>query len=146
MTSSAATVAVARRAIVAGHGDFAEGIVSAVQQITGKGDAFRAISNRDLGADSLEQLIRAAVDANAVRVIFTDLPAGSCTIAARRVARDVPWLTVVSGANLSVLLAWALGTDDSATALERAVERGRGAMTVLPGPKEDVPAEGRGAH
>jgi PTS system N-acetylgalactosamine-specific IIA component len=143
MTSSAGGVAVARRAIVAGHGDFAEGIVSAVQQITGKGDAFRALSNRDLGADSLEQLIRTAVDANAVRVIFTDLPAGSCTIAARRVARDVPWLTVVSGANLSVLLAWALGTDDSAAALERAVERGRGAMTVLPGP---VHAEGGGAH
>ena len=143
MTSSAAAVAVARRAIVAGHGDFAQGIVSAVQQITGKGDAFRAISNRDLAADSLEQAIRTTVDANAVRVIFTDLPAGSCTIAARRVARDVPWLTVVSGANLSVLLAWALGTDDSAAALERAVERGRSAMTVLPGP---VPAEGGGAH
>ncbi len=142
MTNSAG-IAVARRAIVAGHGDYAQGIVSAVQQITGKGDAFRALSNRDLGADSLEQLIRATVDANAVRVIFTDLPAGSCTIAARRVARDVPWLTVVSGANLSVLLAWALGTDDSAAALERAVERGRAAMTVLPGP---APVEGGGAH
>jgi PTS system N-acetylgalactosamine-specific IIA component len=146
MTNSPAAVAVARRAIVAGHGGFAEGIVSAVQAITGKGEAFRALSNRDLGADSLERLIRTTVDANAVRVIFTDLPAGSCTIAARRVARDVPWLTVVSGANLSVLLAWALGTDDSAAAIERAVERGRSAMTVLPGPKENMPAEGSGAN
>jgi PTS system N-acetylgalactosamine-specific IIA component len=146
MTSSGTPVPVERRAIVAGHGDFARGIVSAVQQITGKGDAFRALSNCDLGAEQLEQLIRSTVDANAVRVIFTDLPAGSCTIAARRVARDVPWLTVVSGANLSVLLAWALGTDDSAAAVERAVERGRSAMTVLPGPRESVPAEGGGGH
>ncbi len=146
MTSSAGGVAVERRAIVAGHGDFAQGVVSAVQAITGKGDAFRAISNCDLGAAALEELIRATVDANAVRVIFTDLPAGSCTIAARRVAREVPWLTVVSGANLSVLLAWAMGTDDSAAGVERAVERGRSAMTVLPGPKETLPVEGGGAH
>jgi PTS system N-acetylgalactosamine-specific IIA component len=143
MTNSAGGAAVARRAIVAGHGEFAQGVVSAVQQITGKGDAFRPLSNRDLGADALEQLIRTTVDANGVRVIFTDLPAGSCTIAARRVARDVPWLTVVTGANLSVLLAWALGTDDSAAAVERAVERGRSAMAVLPDP---APAEGGGAH
>ena len=32
------------RAIVAGHGDFAEGLVSAVQLITGRGDAFVPVS------------------------------------------------------------------------------------------------------
>ena len=34
----------APRAIVAGHGDFAAGSISAVQQITGRGDAARSAS------------------------------------------------------------------------------------------------------
>ncbi len=142
-SSSSASTPVVRRAVVAGHGDFAQGLISAVQQITGQGDAFRALSNRELSAVALEEVLRATVAANGVRVIFTDLPAGSCTIAARRVARDVPWLTVVTGANLSVLLGWVLGTDDSVAGCEHAVERGRGAMAVLPGP---TPTEGGGAH
>ena len=33
------------RAIVAGHGSFASGIISAVEQITGKGASFLAMSN-----------------------------------------------------------------------------------------------------
>jgi PTS system N-acetylgalactosamine-specific IIA component len=143
MTSSAASTPVVRRAVVAGHGDFAQGLISAVQQITGKGDAFRALSNRELSAVALEEVLRATIAANGVRVIFTDLPAGSCTIAARRVARDVPWLTVVTGANLSVLLGWVLGTDDSVAGCEHAVERGRSAMAVLPG---SAPTEAGGAH
>ena len=76
-------------------------------------------------------------------MIFTDLPAGSCTIAARRVARDLPGLIVVTGANLSVLLSWALGSDEGISACEHALERGRGAMAVLPA---IVQTEGGGAH
>ena len=143
MKSSAPGAAAVRRALVAGHGDFAAGLISAVQQITGRGDAFRAVTSRDLGAEGIEEALRASLEANAARVIFTDLPAGSCTIAARRVAHEIPGIVVVTGANLPVLLGWALGPDDGATACERAVERGRGAMAVLPGPES---TEGRGAH
>jgi PTS system N-acetylgalactosamine-specific IIA component len=123
----------ARRAIVAGHGDFADGVISAVQQISGRGDAFRGVTNTGLSAVALEEMLRAVVRAHRAKVIFTDLPAGSCTIAARRIARDDAGIVVVSGANLSVLLAWALGSDDSVAGCEHAVERGRGAMTVIPG-------------
>lgn len=141
MTSSAPDAADARRAIVAGHGEFAGGMISAVEKISGKGASFIAVSNRDLSAAALEQQLRATVDAHGVRVIFTDLPAGSCTIAARRIARDHAALVVVTGTNLSVLLGWALAADDGPAACERALERGRGAMGVLVPP---VPAEGRG--
>ncbi len=132
-----------RRAVVAGHGDFAAGIISAVEQIAGKGSAFRAVSNRELSAVALEEVIRATVDANGARVIFTDLPAGSCTIAARRVARDVPGLIVVTGANLSVLIGWAMAPDDGVASYEHAVERGRAAMVLFP---PAVSPEGNGAH
>lgn len=143
MTSNVPATPATRRAVVAGHGDFAVGLISAVQQIAGKGDAFVAVTSRDLGAASIEEAVRASVEANVARVIFTDLPAGSCTIAARRVAHDVPGIVVVTGTNLSVLLSWALGTDDDIAAVERAVERGRGAMVVLPDRRA---TEGGGAH
>jgi PTS system N-acetylgalactosamine-specific IIA component len=143
MTSSPAAGAAVRRAVVAGHGDFAAGMISAVQQISGKGDLFRGVSNRDLSAGSLEEALRATLHATASKVIFTDLPAGSCTIAARRIARDEPDVVVVSGANLSVLLAWAFAPDDGAVACEHAVQRGRNAIGVVPG----APVmEGGGAH
>jgi PTS system N-acetylgalactosamine-specific IIA component len=143
MTSSVPGAAPARRAVVAGHGDFAAGLISAVQQITGRGDAFLAVSNRDLGALALEEALRATVNAHAAAVIFTDLPAGSCTIAARRVAHDTPGVAVVTGTNLSVLLGWLLGPGDGAVSCDGAAERGRAAIAVLHGP---VPAEGGSAH
>lgn len=143
MTNSAPGAAPARRAVVAGHGDCAAGLISAVEQITGRGGAFIAVSNRDLGAAALEDALRSHVESSGARVIFTDLPAGSCTIAARRVARGAPGLVVVTGTNLSLLLAWLLGPAEGAAACEQAVERGRGAMSVLAGAAS---AEGGGAH
>jgi PTS system N-acetylgalactosamine-specific IIA component len=67
------------RGLVAGHGDFAAGIVSAVHQITGRGEAFVVLSNRDMSASDVERTMREQVDAGAIDVIFTDLPAGSCS-------------------------------------------------------------------
>lgn len=132
MTSSARPAPTVR-AVVAGHGDFAAGMISAVQVIAGRGEAFRALSNRDLGPVELEGQIREAVAAVNAKVVFTDLPAGSCTVAARRVARDVPGLVVVTGTNLSVLLAWVFAPDRGAASCDNAADRGRKAMAVFPG-------------
>jgi PTS system N-acetylgalactosamine-specific IIA component len=132
MTSSARPVAPGLRAVIAGHGEFAAGLISAVQAISGRGDAFRALSNLDMGPVELEQLVRDAVVAVDAKVVFTDLPAGSCTVAARRVARDTPGLVVVTGTNLSVLLAWVFAPNGAA-ACDNAVERGHRAMAVFPG-------------
>jgi PTS system N-acetylgalactosamine-specific IIA component len=142
MSSPRPTPPAVRRAVIAGHGDFAAGMISAVQAITGKGDSFRALSNIDLGPVELEDQIRAAIAAVDARVVFTDLPAGSCTVAARRVARDLPEVVVITGTNLSVLLAWVFAPD-TPTACENAVDRGRRAMTAFPG---GAFAEGSGAH
>lgn len=125
-----------RRAIVAGHGDFAAGIVSAVVQITGRDDVFIPITNRGLSAQDVERVIREQVGAAgeggaSVSVIFTDLPAGSCTMAARRLQRDRPGLTVVTGVNLAALLEFVFTeSDDPAAAAGEAVEKGRKALAV----------------
>lgn len=124
------------RAIVAGHGDFATGILSAVRQITGRDDVFEALSGRDLSAAGVEAALRAALDRTGAVVVFTDLPAGSCTMAARRLQRDRPSLMVVTGANVAALLEFLFSMDartpDEAAKL--AVDRGRAALaTAVPG-------------
>ncbi|MEX2178652.1 MAG: hypothetical protein WD801_08090 [Gemmatimonadaceae bacterium] len=122
------------RAIIAGHGEFAAGLVSAVEAITGRGGVYRAISARDLSGVELEALLRRTLDETGVTVVFTDLQAGSCTMAARRVLRDRDDVLFVAGANLPMLLDFALSAD--ATPIEAArdaVERGRAAISSVGG-------------
>jgi len=123
------------RAIVAGHGDFAHGVVSAVAQITGRGEVFVALSNRGLGADDIERSMRETLAESGARVIFTDLPAGSCTIAARRVQRERPDVLVVTGANLATLLDFVFHADaPPADAAQHAADKGRASVTVIGAP------------
>jgi PTS system N-acetylgalactosamine-specific IIA component len=122
------------RALVAGHGDFAAGIVSAVHQITGRGEAFVVLSNRDMSASDVERTMRDQVDAGAIDVIFTDLPAGSCTMAARRLQRERPAVVLVTGTNLATLLDFVFHTDIPATeAARHAADKGRSALVVTGG-------------
>ena len=122
------------RALVAGHGDFATGLVSAVQQITGRGDVFRAISARDLSGADLEALIRRTIEETGARVVFTDLQAGSCTMAARRVLRDRQDVLFIAGANLPMLLDFALSSEPEAVdAAKHAMERGKAAISTVSG-------------
>src|SRR5215211_925254 len=93
-----------KRALVAGHADFAAGLVSAVEQISGRGNALIAIQVRDLCGDDIQKLLLERMRDTGVRVIFTDLQAGSCTMAARRVLRELGEGVLVAGANLPMLL------------------------------------------
>jgi len=123
------------RAIVAGHGEFAVGLVSAVSQITGRGDAFVTMSNRDMSANDVERALRDHIDASGLEVIFTDLPAGSCTMAARRLLRERPAIVLVTGTNLATLLDFVFHTDVPASqAAQHAAERGRAALVVTGAP------------
>jgi PTS system N-acetylgalactosamine-specific IIA component len=121
------------RALVAGHGDFAAGLVSAVGQITGRGEAFLTLSNRDMSAADVERAMREQVEGR-VEVIFTDLPAGSCTMAARRLQRERPSVVIVTGTNLATLLDFVFHTDvPAAEAARHAAEKGRAALVVTGG-------------
>ena len=121
----------APRALVAGHGEFANGLVTAVQQITGRGDQLIPVSVKDLCVEDIEELLRKRMlDAN-VRVIFTDLQAGSCTMAARRILRGMGDAVLVAGANLPTLLDFVFAEGRTAPeAARHAAERGRAAIAV----------------
>lgn len=121
------------RALVAGHGTFAAGIISAVEQITGLGALFSPLSNADLGAGDIRTMIASALDQTGAHVVFTDLPAGSCTMAVRRLVRERPGLILVTGVNLSLLLDFAMQSAEPAEAARAAVERARTAIAVHEG-------------
>lgn len=131
MTSSAVP---SRRAIVAGHGSFPQGIVSAVEQITGFGSVFIPLSNSDLSGEDIEARIRHRSIELGIKVFFTDLPAGSATIAVRRMMRDTPGVVLVTGANLATLLEFVFSTDeDAGDAARHAADKGRSALAVQAG-------------
>lgn len=120
------------RAIVAAHGDLAEGLVSAVARVAGAAAASRLMpfSNATLGGAELVDALRQAVASTGAQVVFTDLPAGSCTIAARRIAREAPGLAVVCGANLPMLLSFVMASTGGLETWRAAVQKGQAAMCI----------------
>lgn len=129
--------------LIAGHATFAAGMLSAIDQITGRGEVFVGLTNRDLSAAGVEEAMRQALDSSGATVVFTDLPAGSCTMAARRLQRERPELTLVVGANLATLLDFVFGIDgDVVSAAHHAAEKGRAALQVLGRPETGGPPRG----
>jgi N-acetylgalactosamine PTS system EIIA component len=123
------------RAVVAGHGDFPEGMVSAVEQISGRGAVFLALSNRGLSGQDIETRLKNVADETGIRVFFTDLPAGSATLAIRRMMRDDPGMVLVTGANLATLLEFVFQSDaDSVSAAQQSAEKGRASISAF-GPR-----------
>ena len=124
----------AKRALVAGHAGFAAGMISAVQQITGRGDVLVPVMVKDLCGDDIQKVLHDTMVETGARVIFTDLHAGSCTMAARRVLRQIGDGVLVAGINLPMLLDFALSTNPSAAeAATTAAERGRTSVSVHSG-------------
>lgn len=124
---------VAPRAIVAGHGALPAGLISAVEQITGRGNALIPFSNTGLGREDIESGLRDLLALHNVKVVFTDLPGGSATVAARRVLHDTPGLMIVTGVSLAALMDFVFCAADmpASEAAARAAEKGRAAIVSL---------------
>ena len=120
------------KAIVVGHGQFSAGLVSAVGQICGLADKLVVLSNTGMGPGEIEAAIRHHLARTGARVIFTDLPGGSATIAARRIAKENADIVLVSGVNLATLLDFVFssaGTPEEAA--RAAAERGKASLIVI---------------
>lgn len=122
------------RAILTGHGDLAQGMLSAVEVVSGRQGAFLPLTNRDLDRTGLESLLREVLTATGARVVFTDLPGGSWTLAARRLQREFHDLVIVTGTSLPALLDFAFSDETHTAAARHAVEKGRAALNPVEPP------------
>jgi mannose/fructose-specific phosphotransferase system component IIA len=94
-------------AILVTHGILGEELVRTVGAILGPQSDVAAVSNSGLSADALTAAIDrelAKLPPDAPIVIFTDLAAGSCGIASRRVDREGRTIRRITGVNLPMLL------------------------------------------
>ena len=119
------------RGIVVAHGAMAQGMVDAVRRIAGDAaDALEAISNEGKSPAQLKEDVETVAGGDPV-IVFVDLQAGSCGMAALSACRDGgSCRVVVCGVNLPMLLAFVFATDlPLDEAVVRVIERGRGAIT-----------------
>ena len=93
-------------ALLVTHGVLGEELVRTVAAILGPQTDVATVSNSGLSADALTSAIegRLAEFPGAPVVLFTDLAAGSCGIASRRVGGEGRVLMRITGVNLPMLL------------------------------------------
>ena len=92
------------RGVLLSHGKLAEGMVDAVQRITGlEEDILVPMSNEGQNPQGLADQVDALVGGEPV-VVFTDLGTGSCALTAQLTCRDNGRRAVLFGMNLPMLL------------------------------------------
>lgn len=94
-------------ALLVTHGILGEELVRTVGSILGPQADTITISNNGLSSDALTATIEdrlSKIPADAPVVLFTDLAAGSCGIASRRVAPSERPFRRITGVNLPMLL------------------------------------------
>lgn len=126
------------RAIVVAHGDMASGLIDAARRISGAPEeALVGVSNEGRSPDSLRAAILEVLSESPT-VVFTDLGAGSCTLAARLSCAERRRVAVVTGVNLPMLLDFVfhrtLPLDELA---ERLIDKGRSGVQLLTAPRRD---------
>ncbi|MEO8294989.1 MAG: PTS sugar transporter [Gemmatimonadota bacterium] len=91
------------RGVVACHGGLAEALIDATEKISGVHGAMVPVTNAECDRGLIERRIAEAVGQGPA-LIFTDLPNGSCLIAAATLARQQGRVRVVTGVNLAMLI------------------------------------------
>ena len=94
-------------ALLVTHGVLGEELVRTVSAILGAQTGVATVSNNGLSADQLTDAIEGQVrqfPPEAPIVLFTDLAAGSCGIASRRVGIEGRVLKRITGVNMPMLL------------------------------------------
>lgn len=128
------------RGIVVAHGSMAAGLVEAATRISGVQEGVLVpVSNDGLGPEQLRDAILADA-ADGPAIVFTDLAAGSCTLAARVCCSGGAPLALVTGVNLAMILDFLFHRDmPIAELVEHVVSRGRDGVRALVAPSDSDP-------
>ena len=125
--------------IVVAHGAMAQGMIDAVKRIAGLDEGvLTAVSNDGRGPDELKGLLTDVIGGRPA-IVFTDLAAGSCTLAARLTCRECVGIPVVTGVNLPMLLDFVFHRElDPQELAARLVETARNGVKAIPGTRPDA--------
>ncbi len=120
------------RGVVVAHGRLAEALIGAVRRIAGEGaDDLVAVSNEDRGPTELRDLV-AEVAGDGPTVVFVDMYAGSCAMAAFSTCRGCADRVVICGVNLPILLDFVFHRDlPLGELVPRLVGKGQDGIRVL---------------
>ena len=121
------------RGVVVAHGAMAEGMIDAVRRIAGTAaDALTAVSNEGRGPRELKALLEEVGGGEGPVVVFADMHAGSCGMAAYSSCREARQRAVVCGVNLPILLDFVFHRDMPLDELvPRLLEKGRSGIRPL---------------
>jgi mannose/fructose/sorbose-specific phosphotransferase system IIA component len=93
-------------ALLVTHGNLANGLKDAVEQMLGQQEGFLTLSNSGLAGKDLIEKINQILEEqkHPSTVLFTDIYGGSCWRSSRFVASQNPKVALVTGVNLPMLL------------------------------------------
>ncbi|MEO0155543.1 MAG: PTS mannose transporter subunit IIAB [candidate division WOR-3 bacterium] len=93
------------KGIIIGHGNFSQALLNTVEKILGKQDMVDVISNESLSCESLTEILKKLINSDSQeKIIFVDLPGGSCAISCLNVLKENKNLKILCGINLPMLL------------------------------------------
>lgn len=93
------------KGIIIGHGNFGQALLNTVEKILGKQEMVDVFSNENLSCDSLTEILKKSITSdNQEKIIFVDLPGGSCTISCLNLLKENKNLKILCGINLPMLL------------------------------------------
>ena len=129
------------RGVLLSHGRLAEGMVDAVERITGLDEGVLvAMSNEGLSPQGLAEQVDALVGTEPV-VVFTDLGTGSCALTAQLTCRNNGRRAVLFGMNLPMLLEFVFHRELPLSQLvPRLLAKGKEGVRTADPPATDPPA------
>jgi len=93
------------KGIIIGHGDFAHSLLKTVEKILGKQKMVEAFSNEKLSCESLAEALKNSIgEDKQEKILFVDLPGGSCAISCLNLLKTDKNIKVLCGVNLPMLI------------------------------------------
>jgi PTS system mannose-specific IIA component len=122
--------------VIVAHGGLADGFLSALARVAGPQENLWALSNEALSGEALKARLGELLDDRAEGrevFLFTDLDAGSCGLACRRLLADERVRAVFFGVNLPLLIEFVfLQAEPLEKLVPLMITKGRAALGVRP--------------
>lgn len=93
------------KGIIIGHGDFAFSLLNVAEKILGKQEMVEVFSNEKLSCEAIVGILEASIlKDREEKIIFVDLPGGSCAISCSNLLKTYKELKILCGVNLPMLI------------------------------------------